>query len=72
MGCGVGVGPTAAAAGDDGTSTSSARVFHSPQVPQRPDHLGAAAPQSEHRKTVRALAIDGPYAEGVTATATTR
>ncbi len=41
-------GPTASAAGA-ATTTSSTSEFHASQPPQRPVHLGSAAPHSLHR-----------------------
>ncbi len=41
------------------TSSSSVRVFQSPHAVHLPDHLGAAAPQLMHLKTVRVLAMAG-------------
>ena len=43
-----------------GASSSSASVFQSSHPGQRPAHLGAAPPQLEHRKTVRARVTSEP------------
>ena len=63
-----GRGPRHGNSGHDsaGTSTSSTRLFHSPQPGHRPTHFGQPVPHSVQQNTLRTLAMHRPYRGGMT------